>query len=164
MASDGSTGFLIRLLGLAGLWHVINAGELASWTVGAPVVLLAALLSRRLDSWTPARLRWLALAAFAVYFLRASFAGGLEVARRVFSPRLEIAPGFVVFTTSLPDGPARRFFVNAVSLLPGTLSSGLDGDRITVHAINADCSVEPELRELEAKLARVFRAPKEAAS
>ena len=52
----------------------------------------------------------------------------------------------------------RSLFINAVSLLPGTVAAGLEGDRIMVHALDVNARVEPALQRLEHRVARLFPA------
>jgi multicomponent Na+:H+ antiporter subunit E len=64
-----------------------------------------------------------------------------------------VDPGFIRFASGLPEGPARHLFANVVSLLPGTVASGFDGDQIIVHALDRKSGVEPALRALEQRIA-----------
>jgi multicomponent Na+:H+ antiporter subunit E len=93
------------------------------------------------------------LIPFVYFFFRQSILGGWDVARRVLGGRLDIAPGSVTFDTSLPPGPARHLLLNTISLLPGTLSAGIVGDRIDVHAIDTGTDHQSDLRRLERRIA-----------
>jgi multicomponent Na+:H+ antiporter subunit E len=144
------------------VWLGLNGGDLGSWLIGGPAVLAAALLGGALRSDPGPRLRWRGLLPFAVFFLRESLRGGWDVARRVLHPRLPVAPGFIHFATALPEGPVRYFFVNVVSLLPGTVSAGFEGDRIVIHALDVDSGIETALRSLERRVAKLFAMEGEA--
>ena len=144
---------------LAALWWALTGGAAGSWLVGVPVVLLATLASQAL--WTR-RTGWLsplALLHFGVYFLRESLRGGLDVARRACTPSLPLRPRLVTLRTRIPPGPAEVFLVNALSLLPGTLSVDLRGTVLTLHVLDEDAPVEAETRSLEARVAAIFRLP-----
>ncbi len=101
--------------------------------------------------WRPLR-----LFGFALYFTRASFQGGLDVAARALHPALPIAPCLREYPLLLPPGLPRTLFVGVVSLLPGTLSARLDVEhgRLTVHALTA-ISFD-DLDDLERRVARLF--------
>jgi multicomponent Na+:H+ antiporter subunit E len=148
--------FAVRLLIFALLWQIVNPGDPQSWILGAPFVLAAALLSRQLQGKRIKGIRWLALVFFAVYFVRKSFAGGFDVACRVLHPRLNVAPGLVHFDTSLPEGLSRTLFIDVISLLPGTVSAGMEEDRIVVHAIDVNAGLESSLRDLERRVGNLF--------
>ena len=144
------------------LWLGLNGDDLESWLIGAPAVAAAAALGGVLRADRRLRVRWRGLLPFAAFFLRESLRGGWDVAWRVFHPRLPVAPGFVRFATELPEGPARYFFSNVVSLLPGTVASGFDDDHIIVHALDLNSGVETALRSVEQQVAKLLVAEKEA--
>lgn len=144
---------------LALLWSVLVGGAAASWVVGVPTVA-AALLCARLAAG-PSRRGWrislLGAWHFVSFFVRESVRGGLDVAARVSSPRLRVAPGLVRYGWRLPaDGPARTLFALSVSLLPGTLAAHLGEREVLIHALDADAPVARELAALEARVAALF--------
>jgi multicomponent Na+:H+ antiporter subunit E len=96
------------------------------------------------------------LLGFVPFFLWESLRGGVDVAARVMGRRLRIAPGFVTFSTRLPAGGARIFFVNCISLLPGTLAADLRGNTVRVHCLDRGSDIVPELRRLERAVLRLF--------
>jgi multicomponent Na+:H+ antiporter subunit E len=148
--------FFRRSLLLALIWFGLNGKDLNSWLIGAPAVLVAAALSMNLRGGQSFRLRLRGLLPFAAFFLGESLRGGWDVARRVYHRRLPLDPGFIRFQSTLPPGPARHLFVNAVSLLPGTLSAGIDENHINIHAIDKGGGVEESLRDLEQRVSRLF--------
>lgn len=151
-----STRNVKRLAVFAFLWWVISEGDPASWVIGLPVIVLATLLSTNISSPDSARLRLVGIARFFPVFVRQSLAGGVDVARRALSPRLPLHPGTLRYPLRLPPGPARIFFVNTVSLLPGTLSAGLEGNRLTLQAMDVDAPVTDGLTELEGVVGALF--------
>jgi multicomponent Na+:H+ antiporter subunit E len=138
------------------VWLGLNGPDLASWLIGAPAILVASTLATQFPRHRPLGLRWARLAGFALFFFRQSVLGGWDVARRVLERRPRINPGYVDYETSLPAGPARHFYVGVISLLPGTLTTGVEGDRIVVHTIDAGANPEAALEELESQLAQIF--------
>jgi multicomponent Na+:H+ antiporter subunit E len=101
--------------------------------------------------WRPLR-----LLRFLLYFLHASFRGGIDVAWRALHPRLPIAPHYLDYRCSLLQGLPHAMFVSVISLLPGTLSveSHPDG-RVHVHVLGAKGAVEG-LRKLEEHVRLLF--------
>ena len=83
------------------------------------------------------------------------------MAWRVLHPRLPVNPGFIRFDSALPAGPVRCFYVNVVSLLPGTVACGFEGDQIVIHALDRSTGVEPALRTLEQRIAGLLVWEKE---
>ena len=146
----------------AAVWFGLNGGDLGSWLIGGPAVVAAAALGGVLGVHRRLRLRWRGILPFAAFFLRESVRGGWDVAWRVLHPSLPVNPGFIRFTSALPEGPVRYLFANVVSLLPGTVASGFDGDQIIVHALDANSSVETALRTLEQRVGSLFAVDEEA--
>jgi multicomponent Na+:H+ antiporter subunit E len=149
---------------LALVWAGLNGTDLASWIIGVPVVACAAFLATAMPAGRRWRLRGAGLPSFLAFFLLESLRGGFDVARRVFHPRLPVHPGFVTFETTLPEGSPRLLFANVVSLLPGTVSAGIEGNRIRVHALDASLDLNDALRALETRVARLFAPGEDRAS
>jgi multicomponent Na+:H+ antiporter subunit E len=76
-------------------------------------------------------------------------------------PRLRIAPGIGTYELRLTGVNARVFFLDSVSLLPGTLSADLRGARLYVHALDINDDIEAALRPLEEQVAVLFGEPLE---
>ncbi len=145
-----------RLSLWATVWVVVSGSLTDGWIVGAPTVALATAASlalRRRQRHAP---RPLALLAFTGFFLWQSVRGGFDVARRALDPRLPIAPGFVEYRMRLDPGPARVLAVDVASLLPGTLSVELVGDRLQVHVIDRRIPAEPALLQIERRVAALL--------
>jgi multicomponent Na+:H+ antiporter subunit E len=81
--------------------------------------------------WRPLR-----LLHFALYFVRQSVVGGVDVAWRALSPTMPIAPTFTELAVDLPPGLPRTLLVATISLVPGTLAVQLrDDGTLEVHAL-----------------------------
>jgi len=151
----GFGSILVRGALFAALWWVLTGADAASWLVGAPAVVAATWASLALAA--PRRaLSLRGVLRFLPYFLWASLAGGIDVARRVLRPRMPIEPGLCSYRMRLRDPLARVVFVDTISLLPGTLSADLCGDQVRVHALDARAAVDPELERLERRVAALF--------
>lgn len=142
---------------LAALWWSLNANDAPSWSVSAPMILAATALS----FWLTPAVRWpwsvVGAVQFAFFFLSHSLMGGLDVARRVFHPRLPLQPGFITYQVRLPAGAARVFFANAVSMQPGTLSAQLGETTLRVHALDTNLPVLKNIQALETCVAKMLR-------
>lgn len=148
-----------HLLGRIGvltlLWWVVSGGAASSWVVGVPTVLAAALLARPAPdaAW---HLSPLGALRFAAFFLRESLRGGLDVAGRISTRPLRIAPGLLRHRWRLPDGPARALFALCTSLLPGTLVANVGEQELLIHALDVGAPVGDELAALEQRIADLF--------
>lgn len=144
---------------LAAGWWVVSEGRPGSWGVGIPTVAVAALVAAAVvplpDRWP----RPSALPRFLLAFLAGSLRGGVDVSRRVLSPSLPIDPGLATFRLRLPEGAPRVLLADVLSLLPGTVTVDLDGDRLVVHGLDRGPSLEAGVRELEHRVADLFGLP-----
>ena len=130
------------------IWLVANdslAPEIV--LVGAVVAALLAVLFAPFARvyadirWTPRVL--LNAFAFLGVFVWELVLANLNVARLVFSPRIDIRPGIVEIKTRLKSPLGRMVLANAITLTPGTLVVDIKGDTLFIHWIVVS-SVDPE--------------------
>lgn len=124
-----------------------------------PAVLataVAAAIAWRLPRTDRPPARVVPLLRFMPYFAVQSVRGGFDVALRALRGRRAVAPAFIEYETRIRSPAVRAFYVNAVSLLPGTFSARLSGDRILVHALHERLPVAELLGELERRIRAVF--------
>jgi multicomponent Na+:H+ antiporter subunit E len=141
------------------LWWLLAEGRWNSWLIGLPAALAATATARALGQGGGLWISPLGLVRFVLHFLFASLAGGVDVAYRALHPRLPIDPKLVEYPLNLPPGPARLLFAAVVSLLPGTVSAELGGDRLLVHVLDSRQPIERHLRNLERHVAGLFAVP-----
>jgi multicomponent Na+:H+ antiporter subunit E len=152
----------ILTLGLLVLIWWILAGTLVdAWVAGALAVALGFLTHRLLGGGRRQAPRISRLPAFIPYFAWQSVQGGWDVARRSMTPTLPLAPDLMAHPLSLPPGPSRVFFTNALSLLPGTFGADLRGDVLMVHLLVGGPGARARVRELERRVARLFGVEEE---
>ncbi|HKJ71866.1 MAG TPA: Na+/H+ antiporter subunit E [Gammaproteobacteria bacterium] len=153
--------FSLHLLALGLLWALLTGGATGAWLVGAPVTVLAAWAGASLAPDTGRSPRPLAALAFVPFFLGHSLRGAWDVARRAVHPRLPIDPGRITYPCRLPEGTARTFFANCVSLLPGTLFVADRDGVVDLHAIDRGLPLEADLAVLERRVAALFGVSRE---
>ena len=149
--------FLFRAGLLAATWWILLGHEPTAWLVGGPTVGLAALVSVWLLPPLTLKLSLVNLGLVLPKMLWRALAGGTDVAWRILMPSMRIAPTMLPYSLrSLQGDTARWCFLHSVSLLPGTLSTSLDGDDALIHVLaNEDLALR-ELAKLEADISRVF--------
>jgi multicomponent Na+:H+ antiporter subunit E len=155
-AGELARSLLARILLLGILWWAFVEGEVGGWIPTGLAVLTATLASYPLipaGAW-----HWQArgILRFLPFFLEQSVRGGIDVAGRAFHPRLPVLPGFIEYPLRLPEGPARVFFVNSLSLLPGTLSAELRKGVLRVHLLHREMPARKRIEQLETRVAEVF--------
>jgi len=145
----------LGLLFLA-LWWILADGQLR----GPAVILLTwvAALAAAHKLWgpMPQGLALSALASFTVFFVWHSLRGGVAVARLALSPGLNLKPSILDYPLRLPAGAPSILLADILSLLPGTVSAGLEGNRLRLHVLHAPLANLSELAAAEAQVARLF--------
>lgn len=145
-----------RFVLLAVLSVVIFEARGNALVYAALAAALATLAAARLPQQQPARLRPLHALAFVPFFFRESVRGGFDVAVRAFRGRTALQPGFIEYPLRLRHRGARVFFINAVSLMPGTFTAIVAQDSLRVHTLDTRENVEPRLREVEDRIIRMW--------
>jgi multicomponent Na+:H+ antiporter subunit E len=147
---------IVRTALLAFLWWILVGMDVEGWIVGIPVILAAALISLVLTPVIGWRFRPFQAIRFLGYFIWSALKGGVDVTSRAFHPNLPIKPGFITHYFRLPPGSPRVFMADVASLLPGTLSSGLEDKCLVIHALDMELPVEESMDELESRVADLF--------
>ena len=155
----------------SGLWLLLTDAVPVSWTIGVIAVPIATYLSLSLfavpngDASPRLQLSFSGLLLFIPYFTLQSLRGGWDTAWRVLHPQLPVDPGVRYYALRyLPHGPARAFFMNVVSLLPGSLSVEETNDgQLLIHILSAGNFKRGELRLCERRVAALFALPDTAA-
>lgn len=150
--------FAIRAVLFAAIWWVLTGGESDAWVFGMVCVALALALSVYL--LPPVTRRHLSLAGFLeflVFFLVQSIQAGGQVAWMAMRPHLDLHPAILEIGLRLPEDAPRIFLAATLSLLPGTLSAGLEGNRLLLHVLDRRRPIEESVRRAEARVARMFQ-------
>ncbi len=145
--------FIERALVFASMWWVLCEGDVSSWPFGVAFVATASAVSIRLTPQRGWELRPAAAARFAGFFAYHSMLGGIDVALRALRPSIPIDPGFVRYPMRLRSEAARVLLADTVSLLPGTLSSGFDGDVLVMHVLDRTQPIVDDVRLVEDRIA-----------
>lgn len=140
------------LLGL--VWMILTRGH--GWGFGVIAVVMATVAAFVFAPPVASRWKPLGLVQFGLFFMLESLRAGVDVGLRALHPKLPLDPGWVYYKLRLPPGSPRILFINAVSLLPGTLSADVNDDMVSIHTLLAASETEPELQSLEARIADLF--------
>lgn len=148
---------LTRALLYFGIWIVIDqSAKPANLAFGVLATVAATWASLALLPPAGGHVRIGALLLLLPRFLWQSLVAGIDVARRAFSPKLPLNPGFVQYPTSLPRGAARNAFAAITSLLPGSVPTGETDSHIEYHALDVSQPVVEQLAAEERVLAKAL--------
>jgi multicomponent Na+:H+ antiporter subunit E len=151
-----SSRILERIVMFTIVWWILVEGYPGSWGFGAGFVILATAASLKLTPLRTWTLRPIGVARFAGFFAWHSIAGGVDVAMRAIRPSMPIAPGFVSCPMRLTDMSARVLLADTVSLLPGTLSAGMEGDLLVIHVLDCRLPIVEDVRVVEDQISRAL--------
>jgi len=147
---------IVRGAGFLALWIVLIGLDPLDLAVGVVTAAVATWVSLRLLPPETHRVRLAAVPALALRFVWQSLVAGVDVARRAFAPRMPLKPGFVVYPTRYPRGPARNTFASLTSLLPGTVPVRDDERGLEYHCLDVGQPVTEQLAAEEDAVARAL--------
>lgn len=135
------------------VWWVMIGGDPSGLMFGVAIVVPVSILSCRFYPASGYRLHLTGTLAFAGYFMVRSALAGVDVARRLLAPAVNVNPGYLTVATCLPGGSPRWLLANTLSLMPGTLSVQLQDDRLELHCLDLSLPVAEDVRITEQKVA-----------
>jgi multicomponent Na+:H+ antiporter subunit E len=146
-----------RALTFLGLWLVISGFSISDLVLGLAVAVIAAFTSVRLLPGAGVRLSLRGCVELILRLPLQIGIAGADIARRALTPDLPLRPGFVEYTSHLPDGVPRRVFAIVISMQPGSapIAGHRSGDFI-IHCIDDTLPVSAGLRADESRLSRAF--------
>ncbi|MGB5832933.1 MAG: Na+/H+ antiporter subunit E [Thiohalocapsa sp.] len=155
-AGKSLVAVLAHLLLFSFLWIVLTGPDLSSWIIGLPSVALATAAAVKLSANTNDRPRLIGAIRFLPFFVLGSTRGGIDVASRVMRPVMQIDPGTRPYALRLKGRNAQVFFLDVISLLPGTLSADMRKGIVQVHALDINDDIDASLEQLETRVADLF--------
>jgi multicomponent Na+:H+ antiporter subunit E len=139
-------------------WLALTGADPSGFVPGAVAAAAAAAVSLRLlPAGGPVRL--LGLLALLPGFLWRSLVGGIDVALRALHPDLPLRPAWIAYPLRLPPGGPRVSLGSEISLLPGTLAAGSEGDRLLVHCLDSEQPILEQIAEEEERIAACLGTP-----
>lgn len=100
-----------------------------------------------------------ALLVYIVWLFIRQVVAGFHIAWAVLSPGRRPVPGVFTFETGLDRPAALALLANSITLVPGTNTIEVEGDRFTVHAFDAKSAADLADAKVQRRIARIFRLP-----
>ncbi len=76
----------------------------------------------------------------------------IDVCRRILDPRLPISPRMIRVRATQKSELGRVTYANSITLVPGTVTVSVEGDRFTVHALTREAADDLEGGELNRRV------------
>jgi multicomponent Na+:H+ antiporter subunit E len=97
------------------------------------------------------------------WLMKEVFVANVAVARVILDPKLPISPRMVVFHGSQQTDLGRAIYANSITLTPGTITTGVEGQEFQIHALSAADLETDEEQQMDIRCTRVERGRKERA-
>lgn len=78
-----------------------------------------------------------------------------NVSRIIIDPRLPISPTMTEVRASQASTAGINVYANSITLTPGTITTGVTGNRLIVHALESDGADDLEAGGMDARVARM---------
>jgi len=124
---------------LAALWLLLSGHYtplILSFGVGS--VILVVYLAHRMDvadhEGVPLYLGS-RLLRYGPWLMKEIFVANVAVAKIILSPKLPISPIMVHFQGSQKTDVGRFLYANSITLTPGTITTGVEGNEFEIHAL-----------------------------
>ena len=100
---------------------------------------------------------------FWVYFpwlMKEIFIANVNVARIILSPKLPISPVMTHFRASQESDLGKAIYANSITLTPGTITTGIQGQDLEIHALTLKDIDGREEDEMDLRVRWVERGSK----
>ena len=74
--------------------------------------------------------------AYFPWLMKEVFVANLQVAKLILDPKMPISPRLVVFHGSQVTDLGRAIYANSITLTPGTITTGVEGQEYQIHALS----------------------------
>ena len=146
---------------LFGFWVLLNG----RWTAEIAVVglvICAALYAfmAAFMGYSP-RKEWAVVKRFgrilryAGYLIAEVVKSSLAVLRLIWSPKLVPEPKLITFRTGLRTDAGKVVLSDSITLTPGTITVGVQGDQMLVHCLDSSFEIDENDFEMERRVMRV---------
>lgn len=124
---------------LAAIWLLLSGHYTPLLlSFGAASVILVVYLAHRMDvadhEGVPLYLGG-RLLRYIPWLMKEVFVANIVVAKVILNPKLPISPIMVRFQGSQRTDMGRFIYANSITLTPGTITTGVDGNEFEIHAL-----------------------------
>lgn len=91
------------------------------------------------------------------WLLKEILRANIEVAKVILSPTLKISPRMVLFHGSQETDLGRAIYANSITLTPGTITTGVNGNEFEIHALRAADLETDEEQAMDMRCSHVER-------
>ena len=74
---------------------------------------------------------------YVPWLMKEIFVSNIAVARIILDPKLPISPRMVTFRGTQTTDLGKALYANSITLTPGTITTGVEGQEFQIHALSA---------------------------
>lgn len=151
--------YLFLGLVLSVFWLVLS-GHFTALLLGFGLISVGLVIwfLRRMDrvDGQPCALRPSArLAAYLAWLIGEVVKANVDLARRIWHPRLPIEPNWSRLDTRVETPLEKTLYANSITLTPGTLTTDVGDDHLMIHALSREGIEELRAGEMERRIKRL---------
>jgi multicomponent Na+:H+ antiporter subunit E len=149
-----------RILAVLAVFWLLLSGHYTALllTLGAASAVLVVWFNRRMDrvDGEPVRV-WptVGLIAYLLWLLWSVVKANVDLALRVWNPKLPIHPVWERLDTSVETPVEKTLYANSITLTPGTLTTDVGEDHFMIHAITQEGLDELREGEMERRVRKL---------
>jgi len=131
--------YILLGLSLFGFWLLLSGHyEPLTISFGVASCLLVVLFAWRMDRADgyafPFKVNW-RVPFYLIWLVKEVLRANVNVARIILHPKLPISPIIVPFRATMKSDLGRFIYANSITLTPGTITTGTQGDTLRIHAL-----------------------------
>ena len=134
--------YLFLAVSLYAFWLLLSGYYLPLLlSLGGLSVLIVVWLHRRMDKVDaePITIRpGFRLVHYIVWLLGQVVVSNIDVARRIWDPKLPIQPRWEKLNTKVNSGLEKTVYANSITLTPGTLTTDVTDDHFMIHTLTPE--------------------------
>jgi multicomponent Na+:H+ antiporter subunit E len=92
---------------------------------------------------------------YAFWLIKEIFKSNIEVTKIVLAPKLELQRNMIEVGANPKTELGRVILANSITLTPGTVSVGMEEDRILVHALSFEGAEEDLSGDMDRRICRL---------
>lgn len=150
---------LLRTTVFSVLWLILSEGRVDGLVLGSIAVQFATATSYVLIPAGAGGVSPVGLLRFIVFFILNSWRGGLQVAVQALRGPAALRPALLEISLQRFANGNDILLVNALSLLPGTLSVELENGTLCLHVLDERLPVLADLRALASSISQLYGKP-----
>ena len=79
----------------------------------------------------------------------------VDIARRILTPSLPVNPRLIKIKAGQRTDIGRVIYANSITLTPGTVTVGVEGDELTIHALTEEAADSLQTGEMNRRVTRL---------